>query len=74
MKINSATKMNDTDAPYVNYAAVGLSAVKKIHAAGMHAHLTGRDLEAYTVCGKGSPPAADVEHLTALLQRMLSNP
>jgi hypothetical protein len=71
MKIDLATKKNNTNVPYVNYAAVGLNAVKKIHAAGMHAQLTGRDLEAYTVCGKGSPLEADVEHLTALLQRML---
>ena len=73
MKINLATKKSDTNVPYVNYSAVGLSAVKKIHSAGMHAGLTGRDLEAYTSCGKGSPPAADVDHLTALLQRMLSD-
>jgi len=73
MKIDLATKKNNTNVPYVNYAAVGLSAVKKIHAAGMHAQLTGRDLEAYTSCGKGSPPAADVDHLTALLQRMLGD-
>lgn len=68
MKINTATKKSVT-----NYSVVGLNAVKKIHSAGMHAGLTGRDLEAYTSCGKGSPPAEDVEHLTALLQRLLSD-
>lgn len=73
MKINSVTKVSNVNSPYVDYAARGLNAIKKIHAAGMHAHLTGRDLEAYTSCGKGSPPAADVEHLTALLQRMLGD-
>ena len=73
MKIDSATKVSDVNSPYVDYATRGLNAVKKIHAAGMHAHLSGRDLEAYTTCGQGCPPAADVEHLTALLQRMLSD-